>query len=148
MNDLFDVSSLLSYGCYQGLFFDRQLQLWTNQNGRFRRLANQWSLPAGDYPMSLTELREKVAHSHVFREFVKKVRAALNEYHEKSLKGKFVIAIIDDEGSLVFGDNPKIYATREEADLRLMRYQQINPETRFCLFKCEGELKSVGVVLE
>lgn len=149
MNDLFDVSSLLSYGCYQGLFFDRQLQLWTKQNGRFRRLANQWSLPAGDYPMSLAELREKGAQSHAFREFLKRVRAALAEYNEKkTLKGKFVIAIVNDEGLPVFSTSPQVFDSREEADIRLMRYQQINPDARFCLFKCEGELKSAGVVLE
>lgn len=148
MNDLFDVTTLFSFGCYQGLFFDRQLHLWTNQSGRFRRLANQSSLPAGDYPHTLSELREKIAKSASFSEFVKKVRATLNEYHEKNtLKGKFVIAIVEDELP-VFPRKPQVFDSREEADIKLLRYQQINPETRFCLFECKGELKSIGVVLE
>ena len=151
MNNLFDVTALFSFGCYQGLFFDRQLHLWTNQNGRFRRLANQSSLPAGDYPHTLSELREKIAKSESFSEFVKKARATLNEYHEKknTLKGKFVIAIINDENGMpVFSRTPHVFDTREEADIRLLRYQQLNPGSRFCLFECKGELKSVGVILE
>lgn len=151
MNDLFDVHTLFSHGCYKGLFFDRQLQIWTNQNGRFRRLANQWSLPAGDYPHSLSQLRLEVSQTYLFREFLKKVRAALNEYHDSekkdSLKGKFVIAIVND-GVPMFPRSPQIFDTREEADIKLLRYQQINPDTRFCLFECKGELKSIGVVLE
>lgn len=149
-NDLFDVSTLFSYECYRGLFVDKSLHLWTRtQNGRYRRLANQWSLPAGEYPYSLSELRENIAKSRAFVDFLKNVRAALASYHAEttSLKGKFVIAIIND-GLPAFPRNPQIFNTREDADLKLVRYQQLNPDTRFCLFECKGELKSVGVVLE
>lgn len=150
MNELFDVSKLYSSACYQGLFFDRQLFLWTNQYGELRRLANQWTLPAGKYPHSLVQLRSAVSKSPAFQDFLKKVRDVLNEYHEKkeSLNGKFVIAIIIDNGIPVFSENPRVIDTREEADIRLIHYKQINPNTRFCLFECKGELKSVGVVLE
>jgi len=151
MNDLFDVHALFSHGCYKGLFFDRQLQIWTNQNGRFRRLANQWSLPNGDYPHSLSQLRSEVSQSRLFQDFLKKVRAALSAIDENekknTLKGKFVIAIVND-GVPMFPRSPQIFDTREEADIKLLRYQQINPDTRFCLFECKGELKSIGVVLE
>lgn len=150
MNELFDVTTLFSYGCYQGLFFDRQLQLWTSQNGRFRRLANQCSLPSGEYPHTLSQLRNEIVQSKAFRDFLRQVRVALRENDEKknSLRGKFVIAIVNDEGLPVFSENPKVFDTREEADIKLLRYQQINPDTRFCLFECKGELKSIGVVLE
>ena len=150
MNELFDVSTLYSSACYQGLFFDRQLCLWTKQNGKLRRLANQWSLPAGEYPYSLAQLRYTVSKSPAFQDFLKKVRDVLNEYHEKkeSLNGKFVVAIINDNGVPVFSESPRVIDTREEAEIRLIHYKQINPNTRFCLFECKGELKSVGVVLE
>lgn len=152
MNDLFDISTIFSHGCYKGLFFDRQLQIWTNQNGRFRRLANQWSLPSGDYPFSISELRSRVSDSSAFKEFLRKALASLSEYasveKKTTIKGKFVIAILDDDGMPAFPRKPQIFNTREEADIKLLRYQQINPDTRFCLFECKGELKSIGVVLE
>lgn len=149
-NDLFDVSTLFSHSCYRGLFVDRKLHLWTrNQNGRYRRLANQWSLPAGEYPYSIVELRENIAKSRAFADFLKNAYAALNECQAAaaSLKGKFVIAIVND-GLPEFPRSPQVFDTREEADIKLMRYQQLNPDTRFCLFECKGELKSIGVVLE
>lgn len=148
MNNLFDISTLFTHGSYKGLFFDNQLQIWTNQNGRFRRLANQWSLPSGDYPYSLVNLREYVAKSTPFREFLKRVKDSLNEVNEKNtLKGKFVIAIVDD-GLPVFPRSPQVFNTREEAIAKLVRYQQLNPDTNFCLFECKGELKHIDVVLE
>lgn len=141
MDNLFDISTLFTCGSYKGLFFDPQLQIWTNQNGRYRRLANQWSLPSGDYPYSLVHLREYMARSAAFREFLKRVKETLHEINEKNtLKGKFVIAIVDD-GLPVFPRKPQIFDTREEAIAKLVRYQQLNPDAHFCLFKCEGELK-------
>ncbi len=147
---LFDISTLFSFGCYRGLFVDKHLHLWTeDKNGRYRRLANQWSLPAGEYPYSLSELRERITLSPIFANFLQRVRIAINEYQEmkNSLKGKFVIAIVND-GAPVFPRVPQIFETREEADIKLIRYQQLNPDARFCLFKCEGELRSTEVVLE
>lgn len=157
MNDLFDISTLFSHGCYKGLFFDRQLQIWTKQNGRFRRLANQWSLPSGDYPFSISELRSRVSDSSAFKEFLRKALASLSEHasveKKPAIKGKFVIAVLDDDGSLSsmmpeFPRKPRVIGSREEADIELLRYQKANPDTRFCLFECKGELKSIGVVLE
>lgn len=149
-NDLFAVSALFSYDCYRGLFVDKSLHLWTrNQNGRYRRLANQWSLPCGEYPHSLSELRELIGTSKSFADFLINVRQASNEHNKKteSMKGKFVIAIIID-GLPSFHQKPQVINTREEADLKLMRFQQLHPNERFCLFECKGEVKSVGVVLE
>lgn len=149
-NELFDVSTIFPQSCYRGLFVDRKLHLWTrNQNGRYRRLANQWSLPPEEYPYSIDELRESIAKSRAFAEFLKKAHTALNECQAEavSLKGKFVIAIVND-GLPEFPRSPQVFDTREEADTKLMRYQQLNPGTRFCLFECKGELKSIGVVLE
>lgn len=149
-SELFDVSTLFAYECYHGLFVDKNLHLWSRtSNGRYRRLANQWSLPCGEYPHSLTELRKNIANSRKFADFVKRIRAALTEHERKttSLKGKFVIAIIND-GLPMFPTNPQVFNTREEADIKLMHYKQIDPHSRFCLFECKGEVKSVGVVLE
>ena len=150
MNDLFDLTTIFTNDCYRGLYVDHKLLLWSKQNGRYRRLANQWSLPDNNYPYSIFEMRSKISESPIFAEFLKKVKSTLDEYQEnkESLKGKYVIAMIDDNGTLVFSKRPQISNTREEAELKLMRFSQLNTKARFCLFECKGVLKSAEIVLE
>lgn len=147
VSGLFHVFDLCFQECFRGIFVDKNLHLWTQSgNGRYRRLANQLSLPSGIYPFGLSELKKKLSESRAFIDF--QDQEAEHSTETTSLKGKFVIAIVLDGLPLFPTRNPEVFDTREEAEHKLVRCQQMNPDTRFCLFECKGELKSVGVVLE
>ena len=130
---------------FEGLYFDKDLQLWSSKTGIMRRLANQSSLGLG-YPYTVSKLRSLVKTA---KEFLAYLNEVASEYEESpaNLKGRYVIAAIVD-GHLDFARVPYVHGTYEQAETELERLVKANPNKKFALFKCEGVVKSFGVVWE
>lgn len=145
MVDLFEISSLFPRITeFDNLFFDSQLNFWTKTNGQPRRRADQWNLPTSNrivYNLSASQLRNFVKSTDEFKRFLN----SINDRENRSLKGKYIIAYIDGDGNPVIR-NPELFATLKEAKQKMISYQAIDPNSRWCLFECVGELKVDAVI--
>lgn len=115
--DLFDLSIFGSY--YQGLFFDENSFLWCRENSstgvRYRRCASQ-----DDWPISYTRLccfkdfKREFSNSDAFKAFKKKCEEKNKQ--KNTLKGKFIVGLVDSYGAAVFSAKPMIFDSMDEVE--------------------------------